>query len=86
MSTLLETDSRKRISLAKLGVEDSKYYLAECRADGSIVLRPAEVRPKVIEVVDRAIPDWRTNAATETEVKPSAEWQRVRDEFEAADQ
>jgi len=81
MSILVETDARKRISLAKLGVDDTKYYLAECRADGSILLRPAEVRPKVMDIVERAHPDWEETLVNETDVKPSAEWERVREGF-----
>ena len=81
MDILVETDSRKRISLAKLGVEESRYYLADCRPDGSILLRPAEVRPKVMDVIDRAIPNWRETVATETDVKPSPLWEQVRDDY-----
>lgn len=84
MSILVETDARKRISLAKLGVDDTRYYMADRRPDGSILLRPAEVRPKVMDTIDRVMPDWRTTTANETDVKPSAEWERIRDEFVAA--
>jgi len=78
MAILLETDSRKRISLAKLGIDEASYFLAEQRADGTILLVPAEVRPKVLETVERAIPDWEA-AAAETEMpQPSSEWESIK--------
>jgi len=69
MSILLETDSRKRISLARLGAEQSSYYLAEQRPDGSILLVPAEVRPKVLDTIERVVPD----------LDAAAEWNELRD-------
>ena len=82
-SVLLETDSRKRVSLARLGVEKSTYFLAEQRDDGSILLVPAEVRPKLLDVVERVVPDLDAAAAT-TDVQARAEWKALRDEVHAA--
>jgi len=80
VSILIETDSRRRVSLARLGVEADTYYLAERRSDGSIVLVPAEVRPKVLDVVDRLAPDWRESVADPTPPQPSEVWEQIRGE------
>ena len=77
---VLETDARRRISLAKLGVEESSFFLAEARADGSILLTPAEVRPKVLDKVDNAFPGWEAATADVGEAKASALWDAIKAE------
>jgi len=81
VTILLETDSRKRVSLAKLGVGEASYFLAEQRPDGTIILVPAEVRPKVLEIVERAIPDWETAAAETEQPEHSSEWDAIKREM-----
>lgn len=44
---LLELDSRRRGSLAKMGRPEDTRYLVEVQDDGTIILTPAEVTPKV---------------------------------------
>jgi len=81
MSHLLETDGRRRVSLARLGVEKDSYFLAERRDDGSILLTPAEVRPKVLEVVERVVPDADAVAALGADdVRRSDEWEAAKAE------
>lgn len=41
---LVEVDARKRVSLG--GLVQHRYYLAKVESDGTIILTPAEVRPK----------------------------------------
>ncbi len=84
MSVLLETDGRKRISLARLGAEQSEYYIAERRDDGSILLVPAEVRPKVLDVIERVAPNWR-DAVEVTDVSERSEWAKARANSEQPD-
>lgn len=81
MSILVETDGRRRVSLAKLGVEADTYYLAEKRDDGTIVLVPADVRPKVFEVADRLVPGWDASDEPSGDARPSALWEQIKAEY-----
>jgi len=86
MSILIETDGRRRVSLARLGVEADTYYLAERRANGTIVLVPAEVRPKVFDLVDEAVPGWdEAKAPTPEDVSPNAMWEQIKKADDKAD-
>lgn len=39
----VETDTRSRVSLKRLGVREHRQYLAHVEADGTVVLTPAVV-------------------------------------------
>ncbi|CAN5911989.1 hypothetical protein BH23ACT10_BH23ACT10_32680 [soil metagenome] len=39
----VETDTRSRVSLKRLGVEEHRQYLAHVEVDGTVVLTPAVV-------------------------------------------
>jgi len=84
MQFIVESDSRRRLSLARLGVEKDAVYLAERRDDGSIVLTPADVRPKVLEVVERVFPDLDELAAIDTG-EPDPLWDAAKAEVDATD-
>lgn len=79
---LLELDSRRRVALSGLCGPDDRYFLASRRADGALVLRPAEVRPKVVADLDRVSPGWREQVtddlAAGLPTADAATWQELR--------
>ena len=43
---LIELDSRRRLSMRRLAEENDRYFLAQKRSDGTILLTPADVAPR----------------------------------------
>ena len=77
---LVDTDPRVRVSLARLGVQPGRRYLARVESDGAVILEPAVVmteaelplraNPALMEQIEhaRAHPDARGPRPTQGEV------------------
>ncbi len=84
---LIELDSRGRLSLRRLAEEDDRYFLAQKRPDGSILLMPADVAPRrrVVgpdhtEVIADEIVDLRDRMKSDDSPKKSLWWEQRREQ------
>jgi len=59
MSKVIETDSRGRISLKKLGVEGHSHYQVSVLEGGNVLLEPVTFRTALEETLDNALPSVR---------------------------
>lgn len=57
MSKVIETDSRGRISLKKLGVESHSHYQVSVLPSGNVLLEPVVFKTALATTLDNALPD-----------------------------
>lgn len=57
MQRVLETDSRGRVSLRKLGIDSNTYFQATVLESGNVLLEPLEFRTALEASLERTMPD-----------------------------
>lgn len=63
MTRVIETDSRGRISLKKLGVEGHSHYQVSVLSSGNVLLEPVVFRTALETTLDNTLPDINSTVA-----------------------
>lgn len=64
MSKVIETDSRGRLSLKKLGIESHSHYRVSVLEGGTVLLEPVVFKTALETTLEAALPDIESTIAS----------------------